>query len=91
MHIRTTLGSIAIGLAVPALAQSATSAAEPVLDEILVTAQRRQQRLQDVPIAVTALSERFLQERAVVSINDIQRYTPGLNIAAGWSGSYLGP
>lgn len=48
----------AIGLALAANAASAQEAAENGgLEEIIVTAQKREQSLQDVPISVTALSE----------------------------------
>lgn len=45
-------------------------------DTITVTAQRRAQNIQDVPIAVTALSEEQLQNRQVEETLDVIRYVP---------------
>ena len=65
----------------PALAQTeATQADEDEVkgEEILVTAQKRSQRLQDVPIAVTTFGERELRAIGATNVNDIALRTPGL-------------
>jgi iron complex outermembrane recepter protein len=46
--------------------------------EIIVTAQKRDQNMQDVPIAVTALSPQTLQVNRVTTINDLTGLAPGL-------------
>ncbi len=51
-----------------------------VLDEIVITAQRRTENLQTVPIAVTALQGSELEGKAVVSIADLQYASPSLSI-----------
>jgi iron complex outermembrane receptor protein len=48
--------------------------------EIVVTAQRRSQALQDVPIAVTAFSAEMLERGVVADITDLQASVPSLNI-----------
>lgn len=48
------------------------------VEEIIVTAQRRDQRLQDVPIAVTALSAEGLERQAITSTADLTVAVPGL-------------
>jgi iron complex outermembrane receptor protein len=48
------------------------------LEEIVVTAQRREQRLQEVPIAVTALSGNVLQANRIENISDLTGVVPGL-------------
>ena len=48
--------------------------------DIIVTAQRREQRLQDVPVAVTAFSADQLKSNNVESVQDIATRTPGLSI-----------
>ena len=48
--------------------------------DIVVTARQREERLQDVPIAVTAVSGDTIKERQLVQVKDIAAYTPGLNI-----------
>jgi iron complex outermembrane recepter protein len=49
------------------------------IEEIVVTAQRREQSLQDVPIAVSAYDQEFLKDAGVKNINDVVSYTPGLS------------
>ncbi len=44
----------------------------------MVTATRREERLQDVPIPVTALSPKKLEDQGILSVQDITRVTPGL-------------
>ena len=53
------------------------------LDEIVVTAQRRSQNLQDVPIAVTAFSGAQLTNKAITNSLDLNMVTPGVNSVAG--------
>ena len=48
------------------------------LNEIVVTATRRQERLQDVPISVTALSQETLDLQGARSIDDVTRLAPGV-------------
>lgn len=62
----------ALASAVPAYAQ--------IGDEIIVTAQRRAENIQDVPISVTAVSGEFLESIGAVDITDIQKVTPNATI-----------
>ena len=48
------------------------------LEEIIVTAQKREQNIQDVPLAVTALSGGQLVEHGITDIFDLQQTAPGL-------------
>ncbi len=52
------------------------------LDEIIVTAQRRTDRLQDVPFSVTAVSQEELTNAGIVSTRQLQQIVPGLTWAA---------
>ena len=61
---------------------SAMPAHAQVDDEIVVTAQRRAQNIQDVPISVTAVSGDFLESIVAVDITDIQKITPNATIEA---------
>ncbi|MFV3129055.1 TonB-dependent receptor [Niveispirillum sp. KHB5.9] len=63
-----------------ALAQEAAGPA--VLEEIIVTAQRRSERLQDVPVTVTAFSAEEIAQARLRQIDDIASRTPGLNFDA---------
>lgn len=53
---------------------------EPAAAEIVVTAQRREQNLQDVPIAVTALESRYLEARDITSLDQLGAVAPNLKI-----------
>lgn len=59
---------------VPALAQSSQFS----IEEILVTARRREERLQDVPISITVFNQQQLDNRNVYSGSELSLYTPSL-------------
>lgn len=72
----------------PVYAQQSVSSTDAVAtddgeDIIIVQARRRNERLQDVPLSVTALSDEALKDGGVTDITGIQTYTPGLNVAQG--------
>src|SRR3982075_3314970 len=68
-----------VGFALLPLAPRAEGThAEGTLDEIVVTAQRRVERLQDVPLAVTAISGADLAERGVRQAGDITASIPNM-------------
>jgi outer membrane receptor protein involved in Fe transport len=50
--------------------------------EVIVTAQKREQSLQDVPIVVTAVSGQLLQDTGVKDIKDLTILTPGLTVTS---------
>ena len=52
-----------------------------VLEEVTVTAERKEADLQTVPISVTALSETALEQRQVTEARDLQRYVPSLRMS----------
>jgi iron complex outermembrane receptor protein len=68
-----------------ALPVAAAVAQEPEqkgqLEEVVVTAQKREQSAQDTPIAVTVLTGESLVQLGATSGNDVAQYTPGLAIA----------
>ena len=74
----STLLCLGAAAAPMGFAQSAT--AQAAGDEIIVTAQRREQSIQDVPIAVTAISGDMLEATGAVDITSIQRMTPNATI-----------
>jgi len=80
-----TLGTLAVlafaSPTVPAMAADATAQPEASggLAEIVVTATRREERLQDVPISVAAFSQEKLDAQGLRNIDDLSRLSPGLN------------
>jgi len=69
-----------LGFPVASQAQTSDSTA-PILEEIVVTAQKRAQSLQDVPIAITALGSDDLDRLNAASLADIQYSTPNLTVS----------
>ncbi|WP_205599595.1 TonB-dependent receptor [Sandarakinorhabdus rubra] len=65
-------------LAAPAFAQAAAQAEDTGIEEIVVTAQRTAQSLQDVPIAVTAFDAQALQRQQINNPLDIQLTLPNI-------------
>jgi iron complex outermembrane recepter protein len=57
------------------------------LEEIVVTATRRSERLQDVPISVTAFSQEKMDSEGLRSIDDVTRLTPGVAFSRNGTGS----
>jgi iron complex outermembrane receptor protein len=85
IHLIRAGASLGLLFPVPALAQSQVSetSAEPAAQDddldIVITAQRREQSLQDVPLSVTALSGETLAERGINDITTLSASVPGLN------------
>ena len=81
VNSRLALGVLAIGMAAgSAFAQTSEQAAASAtaLEEIVVSAQRRQANLQNVPVAVSAFSGEDLSRRQITSLVDIARDVPNL-------------
>ena len=55
-------------------------AEEIAIEEIIVTAQKREQSIQDVPIAISAFNEEFLNNAGVDDVLELQFFVPGLTI-----------
>ena len=98
MNAKVALGGLAMLLAsTSALAQTAPTTPAPAADsgpigDIIVTAQRRSERLQDVPIAVSAFTDQELAVRQVSRTIDLIAYVPNLvghnNTALGTANAY---
>ena len=71
-----TFGSLQ---AAPALAQEAAEASAEG-EAIIVTAQRMEQRLQDVPISITVLDQTQLENNNITNMKDLAGITPGLSL-----------
>ncbi|WP_233998691.1 TonB-dependent receptor [Microbulbifer pacificus] len=56
------------------------SYAEAALEEVTVTAQKREQSLQEVPIAVSAISETQLIENGITDMTEIQKMSPNTTL-----------
>jgi outer membrane receptor protein involved in Fe transport len=76
------LVSVAAGPLARADEASATQPSASTLQEVVVTAQKREERLFDVPMAVTAITSDQLQRQQIVSLADLQSQVPGLSLTS---------
>jgi iron complex outermembrane receptor protein len=74
------LATAAMALPMPALAQPTEASADTGLEDIIVSARRRQESIQDVPVAVSAISPTELANAAAPDIRDLVGRTPNLVI-----------
>lgn len=65
----------------PACAQTANVQQTPNLEDIVVTARKREEKLLDVPITVTAFSSQAIAARQIATLNDIAAFTPNFTIS----------
>ncbi len=65
-------------LAAPARAQALATNASPALDEIVVTAQKRSENLQSVPISIQVLGTKKLDQLDVANFNDFSKFLPSV-------------
>jgi iron complex outermembrane recepter protein len=74
--------TLASNVGIDALADvpSGNPAQSGTLDEVVVTARKREEPLKDVPIAVSAVSTDTLQEQQYNEVRDVAQISPGLNI-----------
>jgi iron complex outermembrane recepter protein len=79
----TLFASTALGVAMPAMAQEA---ADEDKDVIVVTAQKREQNLQDVPLAITAIGTEKLDQLQVSELQDVVKFLPSVTIQQGGPG-----
>ena len=75
-----SLALAASGMASSAMAQAETDSATGI-EEIIVTAQKRNESAQDVPISITAISAEGLKRLGITNTNDLPMAVPGFQIA----------
>ncbi len=82
LPVLLAIGASAVALAAPARAQDAVAAGDASEGgDIVVTARKARERLQDVPISVNALSGDQLRDRGAVDVKDVLRSVPGLSFS----------
>jgi outer membrane receptor protein involved in Fe transport len=87
MMTRLALATLALGSSTMALAQASVAPDAPqdtggyeAGEEIVVTAQKREQRIADVPVTVTALTGQRMATIGVNSLTEVAQFIPGLQI-----------
>ena len=88
LGLGASIALMATAAAMPGLAQTATiQANDPTrLDDVVVTAQRREQAAQDVGIALSVVSGEDLARRGITNINQLQYATPNLEVEPAFGG-----
>ncbi len=81
-HTRLATASLTIALlsstSTLLTAQSVRAESANVIEEIVVTARKREELLQDTPVVISALSARTISDFSIESVEDIADFTPGL-------------
>jgi iron complex outermembrane receptor protein len=71
--------AIMIGVSLPAMAQDAPADDESANAEIIVTAQKREERLQDIPLAVSVIGGDAVANNGGITLENAQYLVPSLN------------
>ena len=80
LTLRKTAIAAALLTATPVLGQ------QLMLEEVIVTAQKREQTIQDVPASVAAISTEMLERTNTTNFTDLGKITSGVNINGGQDG-----
>ncbi len=68
-------------------AEQESGAYSSVLEEITVTATRREKGIQDVPISISAFQGRYIESMGITNSRSLESLTPGLQVQGGFSNS----
>lgn len=60
--------------------QAASEQSRGGLDDIVVTARKREENAQDTPIAITAMSGSMIEDRQIANVAQVASYAPNVNI-----------
>lgn len=76
----STLTMLSVALVSPQFVKASERAK---IEEIVVTAQKREENIRDVPISVTALSADFISDAGITDVNELSQFAPNVVINAG--------
>jgi iron complex outermembrane receptor protein len=89
LAVRAVIALSATTATAVAQQSSATTDTDSVrLEEVIVTAQKREERLQDVPVAVTAVTSEAIENSQFTNLSDIQYLAPTVQYTGGSAPSY---
>ncbi len=63
-----------------AFAQDTGSSSDKVFEEIIVTAQKREQSIYDVPVAISAFSADMIEKQGISDLVDVGKFVPNLSV-----------
>src|ERR1700730_2841324 len=84
--VAAILGGVSVGSSAAEPTSDSASAGTDALAEITVTAQRRSQNIQDVPISMQALTSETLQQLNIATFDDYVKYLPNVTTASNGPG-----
>lgn len=79
MNKKTSLKVVAVSTLGVSLALTSETGFSQVLEEVLVTARKRQENLQEVPMAISALTAKDIAEAGLVRLQDIAQLVPNMS------------
>ena len=83
MTLRTSFKAAILATTVIGL--SAADVAAQQLEEITVTARKRAENLQEIPLSITAFTSEAVERAGIKSVQDVVKFTPGLNYDKGFA------
>ena len=91
-RIETLGGATAVALVLAAMSGEAfAQSAGGGVEEVVVTARKREERLQAVPASITALTAETITRTGSTNLSDLARVTPGLTLYEGTAGGLSAP
>ena len=75
-----TITALGLGTSVPTLAQTTNEAENDLLEEVIVTATKREQNIYEVPIAMSAFTEDVMFRQGIVDLTDIGKFVPNMTV-----------
>ena len=83
LSLYTAAATLAMAVSAPALSQGLT------LEEIIVTATKRAEGLQEVPIAISVMSGQEMSARGLTKMEDLSMYMPNVHVAEASAGTQM--
>ena len=80
MLVVAMLAALGTGTSVPALSQTTNATDSDLLEEVIVTATKREQSIYEVPIAVSAFTEDVMFRQGIVDLTDIGKFVPNMTV-----------
>ena len=80
LNVAMILGTGLVSLPSQAETDQSQDQAARLMEELVVTARRREEGLQDAPLAVSAYTNETLDYRGVTRLDEIARFVPGLTL-----------
>ena len=81
IYSRISVTTLSVAIAAAISGGAAAQSSSPVFEEVLVTAEKRSESLQDLSQAITVLGGDDLDNRQISSFVDLSAIAPGVNIA----------